>query len=89
MSIRYIVIGVVKGVHYELNSNEGWEKEEKTAIELMLGFTKQINEQKKPMLWVVELYGAKDIIRTDTIEKMYVKAKHDNSIEGNVITKEM
>jgi hypothetical protein len=70
---RFVVMGVVKGAHYSLSWNNGnSEITQDSAYELMLTWKNSFNDNK-PFLFSARIGETVDIIRTDTIEKMYIK----------------
>ena len=75
---RFVVIGVINGAHYELSwKNESNETTYEETYENMLMLKNSFNENReKPFLFSAKIGETVDMIRTDTIEKMYVKTMY-------------
>ena len=72
----YEIVAVVKGSHYVLNHKDGniIIKTYEHAFEQMLVWKNNFNDNRKtPYLFTVMIGETTDIIRTDTIEKMYIR----------------
>ncbi len=73
MNERHVVIGIVNGAHYDLSYDEPhWEKSYEEANELMMIWKDTFN-CNEPFFIGAKLGKTTDVIRTDTIEKMYIK----------------
>ena len=70
---RFVVMGIVNGSHYDLSwKNYSSETSYEEAQELMLIWKESFNKNK-PFMFSAKIGGVIDIIRTDTIEKMYIR----------------
>lgn len=73
---EFAVMLVVEGAHYELAPQDNNHKLEthKDAFNQMLQFKNQCNE--RTFLMTAKIGDTRDVIRTDTIKKMYVMRKY-------------